>query len=142
AAKGAGIKDSEAFLQEINNKNVVPLAIKPITLEFLLKTYHRNGSQFPPNQRLHQFYFEGCLWLCEERNKSRISSKLKGNLKRQERLMLAARIAAITIFGNKFAIWTGIQSDVPDDDVLIEKICQGSESADGTVKAVEEVLDT
>ncbi|QFS52804.1 NACHT domain-containing protein [Nostoc sphaeroides] len=147
AAKIEGIDNPEAFLEEINRKNVVPLAIKPITLEFLIKTYRSYNGKFPPNQRLHELYLEGCLWLSEERNKSRISSKLKGNLKRQERLMVAARIAAIAIFGNKFAIWTGIQSDVPDDDVLIEKICQGSESADGrefeiTVEAVEEVLDT
>ncbi|MEH2074441.1 MAG: hypothetical protein V7K57_08610 [Nostoc sp.] len=147
ATKIEGIDNPEAFLEEINRKNVVPLAIKPITLEFLIKTYRSYSGKFPPNLRLHELYLEGCLWLCEERNKSRISSKLKGNLKRQERLIVAARIAAIAIFGNKFAIWTGIQSDVPDDDVLIEKICQGSESVDGrefeiTVEAVEKVLDT
>ncbi len=147
AAKIESIDNPEAFLEEINRKNIVPLAIKPITLEFLIKTYRSYDGKFPPNQRLHELYLEGCLWLCEERNKSRISSKLKGNLKRQQRLIVAARIAAITIFGNKFAIWTGIQSDVPDDDVLIEKICQGTESVDGkefeiTEEAVEEVLDT
>ncbi|OCQ89848.1 hypothetical protein BCD64_18035 [Nostoc sp. MBR 210] len=148
AATIAGIKDDEAFLEEINKKNVVPLAIKPITLEFLIKTYHRNGSQFPPHQRLHELYFEGCLWLCEERNKSRISSKSKGNIERQKRLIVAARIAAITIFGNKFAIWTSTDwGDVPDDDVLIEKICQETESFDGkefeiNQETVEEVLDT
>ncbi|MHC5770736.1 MAG: NACHT domain-containing protein [Nostoc sp.] len=147
AAKIEGIDNAEAFIEEINRKNVVPLAIKPITLEFLIKTYRSYDGKFPPNQRLHELYLEGCLWLSEERNKSRISSKLKGNLKRQKRLMVAARIATITIFGNKFAIWTGIQSDVPDDDVLIDKICQGTESVDGrefeiTEEAVEETLDT
>ncbi|MEH2332388.1 NACHT domain-containing protein [Nostoc sp.] len=149
AAKVEGIENPEAFLEEINRKNVVPLAIKPITLEFLIKTYRSYDGKFPPNQRLHELYLEGCLWLCEERNKSRISSKLKGNLKRQQRLMVAARIAAIMIFGNKSVIRTGIQSDVPDDDdyVLIEKICQGIESVDGrefeiNEEAVEEVLDT
>lgn len=147
AAKIEGIDNPEAFIEEINRKNVVPLAIKPITLEFLIKTYRSYDGKFPPNQRLHELYLEGCLWLCEERNQSRISSKLKGNVKRQQRLILAARLAAITIFGNKFAIWTGIESDVPADDVLIEKICQGTERVDGREfeireEAVEEVLDT
>lgn len=149
AAKIEGIDNPEAFIEEINRKNVVPLAIKPITLEFLIKTYRSYDGKFPPNQRLHELYLEGCLWLCEERNQSRISSKLKGNLKRQQRLMVAARIAAVMIFGKKSIIWTGIQSDVPDDDdyVLIEKICQGIESVDGrefeiNEEAVEEVLDT
>ncbi|OUL22649.1 hypothetical protein BV378_22200 [Nostoc sp. RF31YmG] len=148
AAKIDSIKYTEAFLEEISKKNVVPLAIKPITLEFLIKTYHRHGGQFPPNQRLHDLYLEGCLWLCDERNKSRIASKLTGNLERQKRLIVAARIAAITIFGNKFAIWTDVDwGDVPNDDVLIETIYQGTESIDGREfeikkKAVEEVLDT
>ncbi len=147
AAKIEGIDNPEAFLEEINRKNVVSLVIKPITLEFLIKTYCSYDGKFPPNQRLHELYLEGCLWLCEERNKSRISSKLKGNLKRQQRLIIAARLAAITIFGNKFAIWTGIESGVPNDDVLIEKICQGTERFDSkefeiSEEAVEEVLDT
>lgn len=148
AAKIAGIQDTEAFLEEINKKNVVHLAIKPITLEFLIKTYHRHGGKFPDNQRLHELYFEGCLWLCEERNPSRVSSKLIGNIERQKRLIVAARIAAITIFGNKFAIWTDVDwGDIPDDDVLIEKICLGIESFDGrefeiNQETVKEVLDT
>lgn len=148
AAKIAGIKDAEAFLDEINNKNVVPLAIKPITLEFIIKTYHRHGGKFPPNQSLYELYYEGCLWLCEERNPSRISSQLIGDIERRKRLIFAARIAVITIFGNKFAIWTDTDwGDIPDEDVLIEKICQGTESFDGqefeiTQKTVKEVLDT
>lgn len=148
AAEIAGIKDAEAFLEEINNKNVVPLAIKPITLEFLIKTYHRHGGKFPHNQRLHELYVEGCLWLCEERNPSRVSSKLKGKLNRQQRLIIGARIAAITIFGNKSAIWTGTDwGDIPDDDVLREKICHGKENVDGRdfeicQETVDEVLDT
>ncbi|MBN3892063.1 MAG: hypothetical protein HWQ43_23860 [Nostoc sp. JL31] len=148
AAKIVGINDTEAFLEEINQKNVVPLAIKPITFEFLIKTYHRHGSQFPPNQRLYELYSEGCLWLCEERNPNRLSSQLIVNLERQKRLIIAARIAAITIFGNKFAIWADTDwGDVPDEDVLIEKIYQGTESFDGreleiTRKTVKEVLDT
>jgi hypothetical protein len=148
AAEIAGIKNAEDFLEEINRKNVVPLAIKPITLEFIIKTYHRHGGQFSPNQRLYELYFEGCLWLCEERNKSRISSKLKGNLERRQRLILAARIAAITVFGNKFVIWTGTDwGNVSDDDLLKERICQGTENFDGrefeiSQENVEEVLDT
>ncbi|WP_292850340.1 CHAT domain-containing protein [Nostoc sp. NMS8] len=149
AAKIEGINDAEAFLEEIQNKNVVPLAIKPITLKFLLKIYHRHNGQFPPSQSLHELYLEGCSWLCEERNDSRIASKLKGNLLRQQRLIVAARIAAIMIFGEKSVIKTGIQRDVPDDDnyVLIEKMCQGIESVEGrefeiNEEAVEEVLDT
>ena len=136
------------FLEEVQKKNIVSLAIKPVTLKFLLNTYRRHNSQFPANQRLHELYLEGCRCLCEESNESRLASRLKGKLNLEQRLIVAARIAAVTIFANRFAVWAGReQDDVPDEDVLLRKICQGSESVSGrefevTETVVEEVLDT
>jgi predicted NACHT family NTPase len=147
AATVEGI-DSDAFLEEVQKKNIVPLAIKPVTLKFLLNIYCRHNGQFPANQRLHELYLDGCRCLCEETNESRLASKLKGKLNPEQRLIVAARIAAVTIFANRFAIWTGIDwGNVPDEDVLLRKLCQGSESVDGrefevTEEVVEEVLDT
>jgi predicted NACHT family NTPase len=43
AATANGL-DAEAFLQEIDRKEVVPLAIKPVTLRFLLNTYKNTGG--------------------------------------------------------------------------------------------------
>lgn len=63
--------EPNGFLEEIGRKAVVPLAIKPITLEFLLNTYCRHNGQFSPNQKLHELYLEGCKLLCEEVNPSR-----------------------------------------------------------------------
>jgi predicted NACHT family NTPase len=140
--------DLHDFLEEVQKKNIVSLAIKPVTLKFLLNTYRRHNSQFPANQRLHELYLEGCRCLSEESNKSRLASRLKGKLNLEQRLMVAARIAAVTIFANRFAVWTGReQDDVPDEDVLLRKICQGSESVSGrefevNETVVEEVLDT
>lgn len=147
AATVEGI-DSDAFLEEVQKKKTVPFAIKPVTLKFLLNIYCRHNGQFPVNQRMHELYLDGCRCLCEEANKSRLASKLKGKLNLEQRLIVAARIAAVTIFANRFAIWTGIvQNNVPDEDVLLRKLCQGSESVDGrefevTEEVVEEVLDT
>ncbi len=56
------------FLTEIVNREVVPLAIKPVTLQFLLNTYNRHG-QFPKTQS--ELYLEGCRLLCEETSDSR-----------------------------------------------------------------------
>jgi len=149
AAKIEGIDSTEKFLEEIQRKNVVSLAIKPITLKFLIASYVRNQGQFPPEQKLHEFYLEGCKWLCEERNDSRIASKQTGNLSPRQRLIIAGRIAAITIFANRVAIWTDIdRGDIPDEDIDIQRIChQVSERIDGieleiSKAFVEEVLDT
>jgi predicted NACHT family NTPase len=40
---------SEEFLAEVQRKEVVPLAIKPVTLKFLLNIYQRDG-QLPPTK--------------------------------------------------------------------------------------------
>jgi len=138
----------DAFVEEVQKKNVTPLAIKPVTLRFLLNTYRRHNGHFPPNQRLHELYLEGCRLLCEEVSQSRLGSNLRGILDSDQRLIVAARIAAITIFANRFGIWTAIdQGDVPDEDVLLQKLCWGSESIkvrefEITRAVVEEVLDT
>lgn len=146
AADAQGL-DSNAFLEEIDRKSVVAFAIKPITLKFLLNLYKRHNGRFPPDQKLSDLYLEGCRSLCEEPSLSRHSSKLRG-LGIDQRLIVAVRVAAITVFANRFAVWTGVdQGDVPDEDVLLRKLCQGYESANGrefevTEAVFEEVLDT
>ncbi|AMA10259.1 NACHT domain-containing protein [Picosynechococcus sp. PCC 73109] len=147
AAKAEGFS-SDNFLREIDQKDIVPLAIKPITLRFLLNTYRRHSCQFLSNQRLHELYLEGCKVLCEEVNESRHASDRTGNFDSDQRLIVAARIAAVTIFANRFAVWIGIdQGDIPAEDVLLQKLCFGFEKANGkkfevTREAVREVLDT
>ena len=138
----------DAFLKELDQKEVVPLAIKPITLRFLLNTYRSHQGQFPPNQKLHELYLEGCKLLCEEVSESRQASNRVGNLDNDQRLIVAARIAAFTIFTNRFAVWTGVdQGDVPAEDVLLKKLCFGYEKVNGrkfevSRKIIKEVLDT
>jgi hypothetical protein len=147
AAKDEGFLP-DSFLEDVRQKNIVPLAIKPVTLGFLLNTYRRYDNQFSENQGLCDLYLEGCRLLCEEVNESRRDSGRVGDLDVDQRLIVAARIAAITIFANKFAVWTGIdRGDIPDEDVLLSQLCHASESANGrrfdiTQEVVEEVLDT
>ena len=147
AAKIEEISSSD-FIAEIESKNIVSLAIKPVTLGFLLNIYHRNNGQFPPNQRLQELYFEGCKLLCGEVSPSRRASKQTGNLDSDQRLAVAARIASVTIFANRFAVWKGIDfGNVPEEDVVLQKISQGYENANGKSfeikrEFVEETLDT
>ncbi|MGD1854961.1 MAG: NACHT domain-containing protein [Leptolyngbyaceae cyanobacterium] len=147
AAKAEG-SSSDDFLKKIDQKNIVPLAIKPITLKFLLNMYRRYNGQFPPRQKLHELYLEGCKRLCEEVNESRRASDHIGNFDSNQRLIVAARIAAVTIFTNRFAVWTGIdQGDVPTEDVLLQGLCFSFEEANGskfeiTREVIKEVLDT
>jgi predicted NACHT family NTPase len=139
---------ADDFLREIDRKNVAALAIKPITLGFLLNTYRRHNGQFPLNQKLYELYHDGCKLLCEEVNKNRQGSGKKGKFNSDQRLIVAARIAAVTIFTNRFAIWTEVdQGNVPAEDIFIQTLYSDCETANGnrfpvTREVIEEVLDT
>jgi predicted NACHT family NTPase len=117
AAKVNGI-NSQSFIEELDRVGVVPLAIKPVTLSFLLNTFRKEGA-FPDTQQ--ELYFKGCSLLCEETNEMRRDSGYRGRLGGQERLKIASYIAAAMIFSNKYAIWTGINfGDVPEEDIPIQ----------------------
>ena len=144
AAKANG-PDPDAFLAEISRAEVTPLAIKPVTLDFLLSTYQRHGS-LPKTQA--ELYLEGCRLLCEETNKDRRAAQLTGDLSADQRLAVAARIAAVSIFANRYAVWTAVdQGEVPEEDVTVRELSSGREQArsdefEVTENAVREALGT
>ncbi len=131
--------DYNAFLQEIDRMEAVPLAIKPITLDFLLSTYKQTGKLLSTQKEL---YREGCRRLCRELNKSRLGAKRTGKFTADERMAVAARIAAITIFANRFAIWTDVDmGDVTDEDVEVRELCGGRESVnDDEIQVSEDAV--
>lgn len=144
AAQTKGL-DENTFLQAIEQQEVVPLAIKPITLKLLLNTYCNNGSL--PTQQT-ELYLKGCRLLCEETNEYRRDARLTGNLTADQRMVVAARIAAVTVFCNRYAVWMDIdQGEVLPEDVVIRELVGGIEFVQGdefsvTEDAVREVLST
>lgn len=143
AAEREEIADPDIFLQEIWNKNLIPLAIKPITLRFLIRIY-RSDSQFSENQTLCDLYLKGCRILCDEEDDADPRRPgHKENLDLDERLIIAARIAAVTVFANRDAIWMGRESgQIPDDDVLRRELAQGYESINEKPVEVKEAAIT
>ncbi|WP_433709078.1 NACHT domain-containing protein [Paenibacillus illinoisensis] len=112
--------DADRFMDELRVKEVIPLAIKPITLKFLFNLFIRYGS-FPSTQK--ELYLQGCELLCEETNESRITSRHTGSMRAKDRLKVASRIAAMMIFSNKYAIWRSINlGNVPEEDITISDI--------------------
>lgn len=145
AAAIANELDPQAFLEAIHEAEAVPLAIKPVTLDFLMGSYAATGT-FPTKQV--DLYLEGCRWLCEERNRSRVASGRTGELNPDQRIAVAARIAAVTIFSNKYAVWNGVQQAAPEkEDVLVRALAGGTEFVGGDEfavgeDAIREVLST
>ena len=148
AANCEGIKDANVFLQEVWDKKIVPLAIKPITLGFLFSTYHRKG-QFSEGQTLCDLYLEGCRILCDEDDEGdpRLPGR-RGNLELDQRLIIAARIASVTVFAQRDAVRIGRdRGQVSDDDVFCRELAQGYEKVNDrqfevSEAVITEVLDT
>ena len=123
------------FLDEVAAKGAVPLAIKPITLTMLLQRFSRD-SALPSNRA--RLYELGCRALCEE-SRARREGGLGGNLSADQRLQVASRIAAVTVFGNRFAVWTGGEfDDIPPEDVVMRQVAGGVEGAEGGSFDVDE----
>jgi predicted NACHT family NTPase len=144
-AARANSLDDDAFLAEIADREAVPLAIKPVTLQLLLNLYHR-GGRLPATQAA--LYLQGCRLLCDETSEGRRAGRLTGKFNPDERLAIAERIAAVLVFANRYAVWTEAdRGDVPLADVTIEDLCGEAERAGGTPvqvdrDAVQEVLGT
>jgi hypothetical protein len=136
----------EEFMRALLAAQAVPFAIKPLTLKMLIAIYQQQGDL--PNSNI-DLYRQGCLALCEESNRSRRDSGRRGNLNggQRLRLRLAGRIAAATIFGNRFAVWTGPEVDCPREDIQVSVLAGSREAGDfaaftATDGDVREVLDT
>src|SRR4029077_20232967 len=90
AAEIEGIADSEGFLAAIADRSAQALAIKPVTLRFLIGQYRRDGELSP---REVDLYRSGCQLLVAEPSQSRQDAREKGRLSPPQRLAVAARIA-------------------------------------------------
>jgi hypothetical protein len=127
---------SDDFLIEIFEKGVSLLAAKPVTLKLLLNLY-KDKQTLPSNQS--ELYEQGCLALLEEDLEEHPSAKDNG-LTAHQRLIVAARIAAMMIFANKSSILFGRTIDERTDaDILISELAGYSEKGkDGVEFAVSE----
>jgi hypothetical protein len=144
AARASQI-DADALLAEIDRREASPLASRPVTLLFLLRAFQR-GEEWPRTQV--DLYRRGCEQLCVESSESRRAARRAGQLSPQQRMAVASRVAAVSLFCAHPVLWTGgAAGDVPEGDLPLEDLLGGTEDVDGnpvevTEAAVREVLDT
>lgn len=135
AARVSGL-DTRLFLAQVESSAVIPFAIKPVTLSFLLSVYRSQGS-LPSSQS--DLYLDGCRLLAAETSESRGAAGYKGELTAEQRLAVAARIAATMIFGNRNAVYLGANSaEAPNEDVEIRELSAWTESVDDERFKVDE----
>jgi len=123
AAKMKGI-DPEIFLSEIVDRDAGPMAARPVTLKFLLDMYSSNKKI--PYGKI-DLYYEGCKLLCKEPNKYRKASGHTGKLSWDQRMIVAARIAAITIFSKKDVVICDDSASIKNNEIKIYFLCGGKE---------------
>lgn len=145
AASAEGI-DADHFMSEVAARGVGPLAAKPVTLRLLLNLYQKGGGRLPSSQT--ELYARGCRLLGQETSQNYIDAGQIGRLTAAERMAVAARIAAVTIFGQKSAVWTAADfGNIPEEDVKIEELCGGVDIGgrghfDVDAPAIEETINT
>lgn len=142
AAQTEGLGADE-FVTEVIQKGLVPLALKPLTLSFLIGSRLRH--QALPTSSVDAFE-EGCLDLATEANPSRLDGHAAGRLDAEQRLAIAERIAAATLLCNRQAVWVGLPSERPITDVALHDLHGGERLRERKVdisdSEVREVLST
>ena len=136
----------DKFIHEVIEREVVSFAIKPVTLDLLLRIWKAGSGSLPPTQR--EIYELGCIELCSESNPDRDTPRLRRELCAEQRLAVASQIAAATVFCQRSAIWNGTKpSHKLETDLSRSELCYGSVLVSGqemiiTEKALRETLDT
>jgi hypothetical protein len=131
--------NAEGFLAAVAQREVASLAIKPVTLRFLLRQY-RPPKDLPRTR--WELYREGCRILCEETSGTRRTLGVKGRPDGDARMAVAARIAAVCILGRRAAIQLDPDlGDVPEGTVMADAMAGKAERASrDDVQVDEEVV--
>ena len=137
--------DADSFFRELYTANVVPFAIRPLTLNLLLDLFKKDGK-LP--RSVADIYLRGCLTLCEEQNPSRRDTGRLGAHTAAQQLRIASRIAAVTMLANRYAVWVGPEGEgVPEEDISLRTIAGSTEQGNFppftiTEAAIRETVDT
>nr|MDQ5872486.1 hypothetical protein [Acidobacteriota bacterium] len=135
--------DPEAFVSEVIQRDLVPLAARPLTLRFLIDSRKENKSL--PLSSL-EAYDLGCRSLASEANLNRLDADAVGNLDVEHRLAVAERIAAVTLLCNRQAIQLDHERRDLGNDASLDDL-RGVERVNGrnfdvSDREIREVLGT
>ena len=137
AAEERGL-DPDEFMRAIYRTDVARLATVPLTLDFLLSGFEKDGK-LPGNQV--ELYHQGCLRLCTEWNPTRRDSGAKGDLSPEERLDIGERIAAACVFSKRSSIYVGPDGDRGEaTDLTISELAHAEDNIGGQRVSVREEM--
>ena len=141
----AHLEDPERFIKGVITSEVVSFAIKPLTLNLLLRVWENNHGALPATQR--EIYGDGCRELCTDFEK-RQTPAFRRRLTADQRLEVASHIMAALILCNRTAVWTNPRlSGKPTTDISLSELATGVATSRGipisvTEEALREAIDT
>ena len=103
-----------------------------MTLNFLIDQFKRNGKL---SSSQYDLFYNGCKYLCTETNPSRSTSfdpRIQGTLSSEQKMLIAARIAACLSYSNKYSVWNNdLITNIPDHAVKQEDLTILEENING-----------
>jgi hypothetical protein len=110
----------ERFMEGISGTDAAALATLPDTAMLLLRQFRERGAEVFADGRA-ALYEKGLLSLLWD-SLSRREDGQAGVLGQRDRLLLAARLAAVTLFANRAGVWTGDEGERPDAWVALDDL--------------------
>lgn len=126
--------DSTAFLEAIDRARAAPLASRPLTLRFLAGVFEAEGDL--PENAAHLYHL-GLRSLCGEVNPARVDAGMEGTLTSQQRMNIAARLAAFSTLANKASFTAVPMAATAEDQIHIDDCVGGSEGPEGSAVQVD-----
>ena len=124
AAGAWGVNEPEKFVTAVQEAGATAFAIKPGTLDFLVKEYLAKG-QLSANET--ELYDTGCRLLCSEPIE-RTDRRHEGSLTADQRVSIAGRIAALMLCcGKSHFCDLSAQHDLRDTDLSFDVVLRGLE---------------
>ena len=115
------------FIEKIESLDGVPFASRPLTLIALINQYKRMGDIRVNKKELYKSY---CIYLCSEINPMRRDAGLAISYTPEQKYIVAARFAALSVFSNKPNYWTGEEiNEFLSDAIPLSILRQGHERA-------------
>lgn len=130
----AGVSNIDKFLTQVRELHLTPLAARPDTLEVLINHYKSNEIE------AEVLFEKCCLLLCEEDVLGNPSMEMNMSSSPIERLEIAKRIAAYTVFCNKTNIFTQIdRGQLVATDITVNELSGNIEEIQGNKVPVDEL---
>ena len=127
------ISDPQTFLSEVHRSGVGALAARPLTLRMLADQFVNNGSL--PSEAV-DLYRAGVIALCQE-SELRLDAGAKVEFSPDQKVAIASRIAACTVFGGMGEICARSSSNL-SGPLTVEALVGGTEPTKGDKTTVNE----